>query len=120
LGYFEGSHWVGTFVKTKSVGVHLWSVFSRVFCWQLSIGRCKKKVAIVLLEDLAKFDYKPNMKHKILIILLFFWATHWNPNIKIQWFLFLFSNFWQFKTSKITSFFYFHFPFLAKISYWYH
>jgi hypothetical protein len=38
-------------------------------------------VAIVLLkkkcahpeEDLAKSGYKPNMKHKILIILVYFW-----------------------------------------------
>ncbi len=40
------------------------------------------------------------MKYKSLIM-----ATHWKPNIKIWWFVLIFSpHFWWFKTSKITAF----------------
>jgi hypothetical protein len=53
-----------------------------------SIGRYKKENEISdhLEEDLAKSGYEPrgpNMKHKSLIITLYFGLHYWKPNIRI-------------------------------------
>jgi hypothetical protein len=68
--------------------------------WQSSIGRCRKSDACPK-EDLAKSGYKPDMKYKFLIILLYSWLQTETKYRNLVNFTGFFPHFWQMKASKI-------------------
>jgi hypothetical protein len=77
--------------------------------WRSSVGR-RNRSGNHPVEDLAKSGYKLNMKHKVLILLLFFSAKLVELNLGIVVFLgtissFLFSYFNQ-KTGKMLELFF--------------
>jgi hypothetical protein len=61
------------------------SVFLKIFLFvaELSIGKCRKS-GNPHQEDLAKLGYKPNMKYKTLIIVLYFWLHTQNLIQKLK------------------------------------
>lgn len=89
-------------------------LFNNIFLWpkwQWSIGRCRN-TGNHPRKDLATSSYKPNIKIKSLIHLVFLWL-HVKNQIKKIW-IFSPPHFWWLKPSEIISFYKFINLFLAR------